>query len=154
MAIDQTTVAELFEYKDGALYRKKNGQKAGTRHHTGYTQLHVKGSLFNAHRIIFLLHHGWLPDVIDHIDGNRANDSIENLRAATYQQNLYNMRLKLNNTSGVKGVVWEKQRKKWRVQMSIYGKNTNLGRFNDLELAELVAMEARDKYHGAFAKHF
>lgn len=153
MGIDQTTVKELFEYKDGFLYRKKNGKKAGTRHHTGYTQISIKGKLFNAHRLIFLLHHGWMPEVIDHIDGNRANDAIENLRPATWSQNLQNMRIRPSNRSGSKNVSWCNAKSKWVVQLSINKKQTYFGRYDDLELADLVAMEARDKYHRAFARH-
>ena len=48
---------------------------------------------------------------------------------------------------------WRKTGKKWAVQLSINGRQTNLGRFDDLEFADLVATEARDKYHGAFARH-
>ena len=153
MSIDQATVAALFEYKDGVLYRRKNGQKAGTKHHTGYTQIVANRKLHNAHRLIFLLHHGWLPEVIDHIDGNRSNDKIENLRPATWVENLQNMKIRPNNKSGCKNVSWSKEKSKWVVQLSINKKPTYFGRFDDLELADLVATEARNKYHKHFARH-
>jgi hypothetical protein len=153
MKLDQTTLLSVFEYKDGVLHWRKNGKRAGTRHHTGYTQIGFQNSLYNAHRLIFLMSYGWLPEVIDHIDGNRANNKIENLRPASWSQNLQNMQLKPTNKSGCKNVSWSRAKRKWAVQLSINGRQTNLGRFDDLELADLVATEARIKYHGAFARH-
>ena len=153
MTLDQTTLSTIFEYKDGELYWLKTGKKAGTLHHTGYTQICVNRKLHNAHRLVFMIYHGWLPEVIDHIDGNRANNNIDNLRPASWSQNLQNMKLRPTNKSGCKNVSWCKRKRKWAVQLSIHGKQTNLGRYDDLEFAELVATEARAKYHGAFARH-
>ena len=67
-------------------------------------------------------------------------------------QNAYNTKIRTNNTSGVKGVSWHKKDKKWRVRVCVDGVNNFIGNFDDLELAELVAIEARDKYHGKFAR--
>ena len=153
MIIDQAAVQKVLEDKDGVLHWRKTGKRAGTLHHTGYTQVSIKGKSYNAHRLMFLLYHGWLPEVIDHIDGNRSNNSIENLRPATWSQNLQNMKLRPTNKSGCKNVSWCNTKKKWSVQLSVNGCQKNLGRFDDLELADLVAAEARDKYHGPFARH-
>lgn len=153
MTPDQTTLQSIFDCKDGVLYWRKNGKKAGTPHHTGYTQVCVDGKLHNAHRLVFMIHHGWAPEVIDHVDGNRSNNKIENLRPATWSQNLQNMKLRPTNKSGCKNVSWSAAKRKWVVQLSIDGRQTNLGRFDDLEFADLVATEARNKYHGAFARH-
>jgi hypothetical protein len=153
MTLDQTTISTILEDKDGVLYWRKTGKKAGTLHHTGYIQVCVNKKLHNAHRLMFMLHHGWVPEVIDHVDGNRANNKIDNLRTATWSQNLQNMKLRPTNKSGCKNVSWCNSKKKWAVQLSINGKQTNIGRFADLEFADLVATEARSKYHGAFARH-
>ena len=153
MMLDKAALSEIFDYKDGELFWQKTGKKAGTLHHTGYTQICVDYKLYNAHRLVFMLHHGWLPEVIDHIDGNRSNNQIDNLRPASWSQNLQNMKLRPTNKSGCKNVSWCKRKQKWSVQLSICGKQTNLGRFNDLEFADLVATEARAKYHGAFARN-
>ena len=144
---------ELFEYRDGHLYRK-HGQfagKAGTLHHTGYVQVKVGKKNYRAHRIIFAMHHGYLPDYIDHIDGNSLNNQIENLREATNQQNQYNVGLVIRNKSGAKNVIWNRNR--WKVYMRINKKMTYVGAFEDFELAELVAVEARNKFHREFVKH-
>ena len=144
---------DIFEYRDGDLYRK-HGQfagKAGTVHHTGYLQVKVGKKNYRAHRIIFAMHHGYMPEYIDHIDGNKLNNRIENLREATNQTNQYNVGLVKRNKSGVKNVVWD--RTKWKVYMRINTKMTHIGAFDDLELAELVAIEARNKFHGEFVNH-
>jgi hypothetical protein len=144
-----------FEYRDGELYRK-HGQfagKAGTVHHTGYVQVKIGKKNYRAHRIIFAMHHGYLPEMIDHIDGNILNNKIENLRPANNRQNQFNAKLVSRNKSGIKNVYWEKRSSKWCVVMRVEGKVTRLFKTKDVELAELVAVEARNKYHGEFVNH-
>lgn len=157
-------VAEFLEYKDGVLYWKKKptakansikiGEVAGTVRPDGYSAIKLNYKLYLTHRLIFLLFHGYLPSTLDHIDGNPNNNKIENLREATNSQNSQNQKIRHNNTSGVKCVTLDKSRNKWQVQIHINKKKKNLGYYKDLELAELVATEARNKYHGGFARHF
>ena len=137
----------VFTYQDGELYR--NGKKAGTKHKLGYWQVSFNNKLYLAHRIIFAMHHGYLPKFIDHIDGNKLNNRIENLRACTDQQNKFNTPVKSCSKSGIKHVMSYKNA--WNVRMRINGKLRHLGQFKDLELAQLVAEEARNKFHGEFA---
>jgi hypothetical protein len=138
---------KVFTYKDGELYR--NGKIAGTVTTTGYKQVYLDKKVYLAHRVIFAMHWGFLPQFIDHIDGNRLNNKIENLRQCTQQQNQYNTKAKAKNKVGIKNVQWA--RNTYRVDIRINGKLTYLGSFKDVELAELVAQEARKKYHGEFA---
>jgi hypothetical protein len=159
-SITQDYVKQLFEYRDGELYwkvkysqRVKIGQKAGALDGDEYFRISINGKRYLNHRLIFLMHHGYLPEYLDHIDGNPSNNKIENLRAATLTQNQHNRKLGKDNTSGVKGVCWHKIKKKWQVQMRINNKVKHFGYFKNLELADLVAQEARNKYHGAFANH-
>ena len=77
----------------------------------------------------------------------------ENLRASTRHQNNQNVRLIKTNVSGMKGVSWDKQKQKWRVQVGINGKQKLFGHYKDAELADLVAVMAREKYHKEFANH-
>jgi len=144
---------DTFEYRDGKLYRK-HGQfqgLAGTVHHSGYEQVKVGYKNYRSHRVIFAMHHGYFPEQIDHIDGNRLNNRIENLRVANNVQNQHNVGLTHRNKSGVKNVIWDKNR--WKVYMRINKKMTHIGGFTDLELAELVAIEARNKFHGEYVNH-
>jgi HNH endonuclease/AP2 domain len=93
-----------------------------------------------------------LPKYVDHIDGNKLNNNIENLRETTATQNAQNRKIHKNNTSGVKGVYFNKY-KKWVAQLKIDNKVTYLGSFDDIKLAENAVKEARSKNHGVFCKH-
>jgi hypothetical protein len=152
---------EFFEYKDGSLYwkktiasRAKKGNKAGSLYDTGYLMVGIKGKYYAVHRIIFMMQNGYLPIEVDHIDGNKLNNKIENLRPATVAQNAQNRKLVKTNTSGVKNVSWSKVRNKWVVSILCNNSKNYIGAFDDLELADLVAQEARNKYHGSYARHF
>jgi hypothetical protein len=159
--ITQQLVAEYFEYRDGKLYWKKAthpnkqclvGQEAGSIHPTGYRYVTWLNKSHKVHRLIFLLEHGYLPPEVDHINSNRADNHIENLRAANRSQNQCNRFALSNNKSGYPGVNWHKHAKSWYVRVMKDGKSHIIGYFKDLELAGLVATEARSLYHGAYAK--
>ena len=149
----------LWEYRDGELYwrikastRVNAGDKAGNLHGNGYWDVTYRGVTYGAHRIIYLLHHGYMPRNIDHIDGNPLNNRIENLRAAEHFQNGCNRKTNANNTSGIKNVS-KTPSGKWKIMLQVKGKICFYGLVEDLELAALVASEARAKYHGEFARH-
>jgi hypothetical protein len=151
---------EVLEYRDGDLYWKvtlsnvaKAGKKAGCERKSTYASVMVDKKAYCKHIVVFCMHHGYIPEQIDHIDQNRKNSRIENLRAATNASNNMNKTVQSNSKSGIKNVCWSKQNKKWWVQVSAYGKKVVSKMFDDLELAELVAIMAREKYHGAFANH-
>lgn len=149
----------IFEYKDGDLYwkvdrgsNKLKGKKAGVYTKNGYCKIGIDGIRYFAHRLIFMMNYGYLPQEIDHING--LSNRIENLRPASHAENMKNCKIPKDNTSGFKNIGWHKASKKWRVSINAKNKNIHIGLFKDLELAELVAQEARDKYHGKFARHF
>jgi hypothetical protein len=157
--ITQELVRELFNYVDGKIYwriKKQKvtlGKEAGTLNSGGYKFCGINGKLYLVHRIIYLFHHGVLPEILDHINGDPLDNRIENLRPATHSQNLYNSKLRKDNTSGVKGVSWHKQSQKWMVRIRIGTFRKSLGLFDDLELAKLVSIEAQNKYYKEFARH-
>ena len=165
MELTKELVNELFEYRDGVLYWKSRnaktkylvGTKAGYVHKllSGYEVvfIRIQNISFREHRLIYLMHHGYLPDSIDHIDGNSLNNRIENLRPANVIENQQNAKLRTDNTSGVKGVYWSKQHGKWKAQIKVAKRQKYLGLFDELEFAELVVSEARNKYHGQYARH-
>ena len=159
-SITQDYLNQLFEYRDGVLYWKVKpskkvliGDKAGNKREDGYCLTMTAGKRYLNHRLIFLMHHGCLPQFIDHIDGNPSNNKIENLRAAKSTQNQHNRKLGKDNISSLKNVGWHAKRKKWEVKVRVNNKRKHIGYFEDLELAALVAQEARNKYHGEFANH-
>jgi hypothetical protein len=149
----------LFEYKDGNLYWKvrkaphvKIGARVGSPEVNGYETVYVDGRNWRIHRLVFLMNYGYLPKNIDHINNNRKDNRIENLRAADDLQNAHNMNMRSDNISGIKGVSWNKDKNKWAVRVN-HNKKTYQKYVKDLELAELVAIEMRNKYHGMFANH-
>lgn len=151
---------KLFNYADGKLYwksklnqfsRAKIGLETGCIANDGYKRTKINGKLYGNHQIIFLMFNGYIPQQIDHINRNRLDNRIENLRAANNSKNQHNKSIPKNNTSGIKGVTWNKRAKKWYVQLMFNKKQMYFGLYEDLELAELVIKEARKKYHGEFA---
>ena len=151
---------EAFEYKDGNIYWKLRtfrtrvkGKVAGQRRPDGYMAVGINGKIYKVHRIIFMMHHGCFPQTVDHINGIKDDNRIENLRAATFSENCLNRGLRPDNAAQIKGVRWVQSSKRWRVRVTVNKKRRFLGDFKDVELAELVAIEARDKYHKQFANH-
>jgi hypothetical protein len=170
-SLTQAEVKELFDYRGGDLFWKARprsdfksdlafkqwnpkhiGKKAGTFSNS-HASVSINKHHYQLHRIIFLWHHGYLGEIIDHIDCNPKNNNIENLRIATHKQNIRNSGMYSHNKSGIKGVCWNTAKKKWMVQIKVNSKQTYIGLYDDIELADLVAQEARNKYHGHFANH-
>jgi len=114
---------------------------------TGYAKGHVKGKLYYAHRLAWLLHYGkWPPHEIDHINGDKTDNRIENLRAVSHRDNCKNHPLRSDNTSGVCGVTWDRWSGKWVVRIWNQGGGKNLGRFADFDKAVAVRLEASEQY--------
>ena len=160
MPLSKEILNELFEYRDGEIYykvsrsRNKAGSKAGTyRPHDNAYHVTINKKHYLMHRIVFMMHNGYLPQFVDHIDCNRANNKIENLREATHSQNAHNAKTRKDSKTGIKNVSWNKVDKSWKVRIQANNTRLVIGQYKDLELAELVAMEARDKFHGNFANH-
>ena len=150
------TANHLFEYKDGNLYwknpvqKQNRGKVVGFDSGNGYKRVDIKGKQYYVHRIVYLMQHGTIPKIIDHIDGNSSNNAIENLRPANTSQNMMNSVKKQKNTSGYRNVFPNKERDTWVVYITINKKTKFFGSYEDVELAGLVAEEARRKYHGEF----
>lgn len=150
-------IAEVFDYQDGGLkYKIAQGSKsagaiAGTRN-KGYWQVGLDGKRYQAHRIIFAMHHGFLPEQVDHIDGDKLNNKIENLRQATNAQNHWNTGIRSTNKSGVKGVCWNKQSRKWRALCRVNGRQQHVGDFATIQDAEAALTVFRLNHHGQFAR--
>jgi hypothetical protein len=87
---------------------------------------------------------------IDHIDNNPSNNRVENLRWSTREENSRNTRIRSNNTSGVKGVCWDKSREKWSAEIKIDGIKVHIGRFNTIEEATLARQTRANQAFGVF----
>lgn len=145
---------ELFRYDpaEGILYWR-NGRRAGYIAEDGYIRVNIKKKNYMAHNLIWAYMTGKWPVLeVDHSDNCGSNNKWSNLRAATRSQQLLNTRVRRDNALGIKNVHLHKPSGKYQVKMRIQGKDKSFGYYSDLELADLVATEARDKFHGEFAK--
>lgn len=110
------------------------GDVAGSAHNRGYLTIWMGGGPNLAHRLAWLYVHGEMPEgKLDHHDRDRSNNRIANLRPATNSQNGLNRGILANNTSGHKGVSWDKYAQKWHARISVDGNTYSLGLFTDLE---------------------
>lgn len=121
---------------------RRVGHEAGTLNR-GYLQVNIRGSIYRAHRLAWLLHTGsWPTNVIDHIDRNPSNNRISNLRDVPQAINNQNVR--------ALGATYHRQRKKWCAQIKIGGgRKKHLGLFETQEEASAAYFAAKAKYHVA-----
>lgn len=131
----------------------KSGSIAGSIDSKGYRQIRVNGMLYLAHRLAWLYEYGDFPDAhIDHIDRNPKNNAISNLRLCTHAQNHQNTGVRSDNTSGVTGVSYVNQNRKWLAYINVGGKRLKIGLFKNVEDAIAARLEAKRKYH-SFSPH-
>lgn len=125
---------------------KLNGKLLSTISSDGrYKRVTINGIEYFQHRLIWLYMKGYFPKCIDHKNGNSLDNSWENLRETTQQENLCNRKQLRTNTSGVTGVCWDKSRNQWKVTLA----RKNLGRFDSFEEAvscRLAALKANSIY--------
>ncbi len=108
------------------------GSVAGTLMKKGYIHITINGRLYFAHRLAWLYVYGYFPENgVDHINRIRHDNRIANLREVSQQCNVRNACVNSRNTSGVKGVSWDKRTGKWYSQIAVDGKDINLGRYDD-----------------------
>lgn len=131
------------------------GRKIKAIDGAGYLTVTVDGVMMAVHRILWVMREGAIPKggQIDHIDGDRLNNSPGNLRLTAASGNNRNRRIGRNNTSGVKGVTWNAKAGKWQAMLYTLEGNSYLGVFNNLEDAESVVRQARKASHGDFCNH-
>jgi hypothetical protein len=156
----QDLIRELFDYQDGQLFWKQKpnrkivvGSKAGRPKSNGYEVITINGSVYLSHRLVFLWHHGYLPDYIDHIDGDKLNNRIDNLRECSLSQNQCNKKIGTNNTSGYKGVYFSNQNGKWQVGIQYKKRKYHGGLFDDVHEAGRAAEKLRNSLHKEFARN-
>jgi len=156
-SLTQEELINSFNYKDGFLYRKysrptKNANKpSGSLTSYGYWEIKFNYTSYLAHRLIFLYHHGYLPEFIDHIDGDPLNNKINNLRPATTSQNQYNKKVHKTNKLGIKGVYLHKITGKFEARISANGVRQYLGLFKSADQAGEAYKKASIQKHGEFS---
>jgi hypothetical protein len=147
----------VYDHTTGALFwLARNMRQADRIGSDGYRHVSFPGHIpYFAHRVAWALFYETdpYPRHIDHKDTNRSNNVITNLRLATLPQNQSNRGKQSNNTSGHKGVSWDKCAGKWRAEIKIQGKKVSLGYFYDLEDAALAYKAAADSLLGEWARY-
>ncbi len=140
----------------GNVKKNQTGKIIIPRYSNGYSQVELwnndNGKVFGVHRLVAI---EFIPNpenkpFVDHIDNDKANNNVNNLRWATITENNRNKVLSSRNTSGVKGVCWNKKHKKWYAGIKIDGKNKHLGSFNTLEEAKQARQNFANKLFGDF----
>ena len=112
----------------------------------GYRVGAINNVVLRAVRVIYILMTDTVPEIIDHIDGNRLNDSWVNLRNVDAAANQKNMKKFTTNKSGVTGVYWDKSKNKWKVTIGHNGKSIQIGRFDCINDAINARKLAETKY--------
>jgi hypothetical protein len=152
-AIDPSIVKRLFfidpsESASQLRWREtrgkvKAGSAAGSMGSAGYRRVKINGAEWKEHRLIFAYYHGrWPKGQIDHIDGDKANNAIENLREVSASDNQKNKTMHRNNTSGHMGVVWRRNRSKWVAEIMVERKRLFLGYFGTFSEAVAARRKA------------
>ena len=110
---------------------------------------------WKVHNIVWEQFNGKKPKgfQIDHINGNRLDNRIENLRIATYAENQWNAKKRIDNNSGVKGVCWHKASKRWMAQIKQNKRLFYLGTYDSIKEAERIVKKKRAELHGEFARN-
>lgn len=157
--ITQQRLQELFFYQDGNLVRKttvaanaKAGSIAGSLHNMGYVQVYVDGKNYLLHRLVYLYHKGYMPILLDHINRNKQDNRIENLREATYSQNQQNKKVQITNRMQLKGAVFHPDKNKWQARIHMDKKKISLGYFDTAEQAHDAYKVAAKQLFGEFAR--
>ncbi len=150
--LTQTRLKELLAYceKTGEFAwnadrnRVSKGDKAGYLNCKNYLEIRICGGLYRSHRLAWLYVYGdWPAHQVDHINGNKSDNRIANLREATNAQNHQN----LNGKNGALGTNWHKERCKWRATIMVNGKSKYLGLFETQLEAHRAYCEEKSKLH-------
>jgi hypothetical protein len=152
------TQAELqsqlhYDLDTGIFTWIKSNKQAGYYPENKYSQIGIGDKLYYGHRLAWLYAYGYFPKYVDHINGIKSDNRLCNLREATNQQNAFNSKISTNNTTGIKGVMWNKNAKKWHVQIVLNNKKYHIGYFIDFFEACCNAISIRKMLHGNFANN-
>jgi hypothetical protein len=147
-----------FTWKKKIAKKAVVGARAGSDkpNGPGYLRLRIEGHLYYTHKLAWYYVHGEWPGFIDHINQNKLDNRIENLRSVTFQENCKNLPMRSDNTSGFVGVVWDKSRSKWMARVMDNYREKFLGYFENFDDAVAARIAANETYgfhenHGSVA---
>lgn len=154
--LDYDPLTGIFRWKskpDGHRAKYVAGEIAGSIDKDGYRVICIDYAVYRAHRLAWAMFHDEEPpDYPDHRNLNCDDNRIENLREATNQGNMANGRRRKNNSSGFKGVYWNKKLSKWNACIRVNGTTKWLGSFTTVELAAAAYAGAASQNFGEFAR--
>ena len=156
--LDYNPDTGVFVWKINASWRVRAGDIAGAINSEGYVTISYKRKAAKGHRLAWLYMHGDCPAMLDHVNGDRADNRITNLRPATASQNMWNKKLNPISRSGYKGVServgpkWNGKAKRIIATISINGKRKHLGLFPSAEDARQAYIKAAGLHFGEFAR--
>lgn len=133
------------------------GKESGKIRRDGYRAVRLtvdgNGMSFLAHRVAWFITYGeWPRGQIDHMNGDRADNRLCNLRAVSQHENLLNMKCPADSKTGVPGVTWSKHAKRWLVRVNIDKRTKNLGYYLNFEEA-VAARRSAEQKHGYYKNH-
>jgi len=132
---------------------RPSGREILTTNAQGYRVVVLMGRQYRVHRVAWLMMYGkWPPELLDHANGNRTDNRLVNLREANRAENNRNRCMSRNNTSGFKGVTYDKNRKKWQAKIWRNNKAIHLGRYASAQQAFAAYCKASREYHGEFRR--
>jgi hypothetical protein len=136
-----------------AAANRHTGNLAGVVQRDGHLRIKLDRQLYSVHRIVWKLSTAQEPpDMLDHINGNGADNRMTNLRPATNAQNQHNRTAPPHSTLKIKGVVWRERDQRFQAQIRAFGKRVYLGYFKTENEARAAYCAAAEKLHGQFAR--
>ena len=153
--LEEINASLIYDPHTGYFYRRKTLDRVVTAISLddGYYRISVKGRQYLAHVLAMTISNGHWPEFqVDHANGDRGDNRLANLRLCTISENRWNSRIRKRNTSGRKGVTWDKSRGLWMAQIMAHRKKENLGRFKTVDEAHAAYCEAAKRLHGEFAR--
>jgi len=148
MSLTQDLLKELFCYREGKLFNRVQrnsralvGEEAGTLIVDGYRAIKINGKKYQVHRLIYMYHNGEIAGglQIDHIDRDRLNNNIENLRLVTNQENHFN--------TNAKGYYFNKAKNRFVATIGFNNKDIYLGCFDTEDEAKGAYLKAKSELH-------
>lgn len=152
--LSQTDVKDMLTYDPSTgvfKWKKKRrgvrtGIALGSDNGFGYLRISVLGRSYYAHRLAWFYTHGEWPETIDHINGIKSDNRIENLRSCSQLSNNQNrLKKQSNNKSLALGVSWHKRSKKWQAHICIYKERKYLGLFSSIDKAHAAYLKEKDR---------
>jgi hypothetical protein len=160
-SIQQEELNEIFVYDEGRLFWKisphpriKPGTEAGY-YTSGYIALELFKKVWKAHRIVWIMHYGEIPEgmLIDHKNGIGTDNRISNLRLATRQENNRNSKKRKGSKSSYKGVSWHERQQKWNAVIQVDGVRHHIASFDNEEDAHKAYCEVALMIFGEFVNY-